>query len=175
MNDTVTRLRSLCFNVALTASEILTDETNSQYFIITVHPSMKSIASTSDGRFYMRFADKCEPVRSEDMLRLSESKGSFQWEITKSRSKIDEYNITELRYLSEEIRSSERVGNHIKQMDDSEIADYYCLVDGEYLTNLGVIWLGTSKQKNWLSYPISVQYIVYDIDENKIRKEEWRN
>ncbi len=60
-------------------------------------------------------------------------------------------------------------------MDDEEIADYYCLVDDGFLTNLGVIWLGTTKQKNWISYPITVQYIVYDSDENKVRKVEWRN
>ena len=44
INDAVTKLRSLCFNVALSATEVLTDETNSQYFIITVFPSLKSIA-----------------------------------------------------------------------------------------------------------------------------------
>lgn len=175
VNNAVTRLRSLCFNVALYASEILSDETGSQYFIITVSPSMKSVASTSDGKFYMRFADKCEPVRSEDILRLSEIKGCFQWEITRSRFHIDDASRTELHALAEEIRFSTRIGEHIRQMDDDEIADYYCLVDDGFLTNLGVIWLGTTKQKNWISYPITVQYIVYDSDENKVRKVEWRN
>lgn len=175
INNTVTRLRSLCFNVAISASEVLSDETNSQYFIITVSPSMKSIASTSDGKFYMRFADKCEPIRSEDMLRLSEMKGCFQWEITKSRFAIDEVNRKALNLLSESVRSSDRVRDHIKQMDDDEIAENYCLVDEGYLTNLGILWLGTAKQKNRISYPITVQYIVYDADENKIRKIEWRN
>lgn len=103
VNNAVTRLRSLCFNVALYASEILSDETGSQYFIITVSPSMKSVASTSDGKFYMRFADKCEPVRSEDILRLSEIKGCFQWEITRSRFHIDNASRTELHALAEEI------------------------------------------------------------------------
>lgn len=175
VNDTITRLRSLCFNVSLSGSEVLTDETDSQYFIITVFPSMKSIASTSDGKFYMRFADKCEPVHSEDMLRLSEAKGCFQWEITKTRFAIDEAARIELHSLSEAIRSSDRVKEHIRQMDDDEISEHYCLVDDGYLTNLGVLWLGSIKQKNWISYPITVQYIVYDADENKVRKVEWRN
>ncbi len=174
-NNAVTKLRSLCFNVGLSASEIQTDETGSQYFVITVFPSMKSIASTSDGKFYMRFADKCEPVRSEDMLRLSEMKGCFQWEITRTRFYIDDAARGQLHALAEDIRESKRVKEHIIQMDDDEIADYYCLVDDGYLTNLGVVWLGTIKQKNWISYPITVQYIVYDADENKVRKVEWRN
>lgn len=152
----MTKLRSLCFNVALSASEVQSDETGSQYFVITVFPSMKSIASTSDGKFYMRFADKCEPVRSEDMLRLSETKGCFQWEITKTRFVVDEVAKEELHRLSASIRTSNRISNHMKQMDDEEIADYYCLIDEGYLTNLGVVWLGTAKQKNWISYPITI-------------------
>lgn len=175
INDTVTRLRSLCFNVGLYASEVLEDETGSQYFTITVFPSTKSIASTSDGKYYMRFADKCEPVRSEDMLRLSEIKGCFQWEIIQTRSSVEDANLTALHKLCEEIRSSNRVSEHIKEMDDIEIANYYCLIDNDKLTNLGVLWIGTTKQKNWISYPITVQYIVYDADDNKIRKKEWRN
>lgn len=175
INNAVTKLRSLCFNVALTATEVLTDETDSQYFIITVFPSIKSIASTSDGKFYMRFADKCEPVRSEDMLRLSEVKGCFQWEITKTRFAIDDEAKDRLHLLSDTIRSSERIREHIRQMDDDEIAEYYCLVDEGYLTNLGVLWLGSTKAKNWISYPITVQYIVYDVNEEKVRKIEWRN
>ncbi len=175
INDAVTKLRSLCFNVALSATEVLTDETNSQYFIITVFPSLKSIASTSDGKFYMRFADKCEPLRSEDMMRLSEVKGCFQWEITKTRFAIDDAAREKLQILSDSIRSSDRIKDHIRQMDNDEIADYYCLVDEGYLTNLGVLWLGTTKQQNWISYPITVQYIVYDTNEEKVRKVEWRN
>lgn len=175
INDAVTKLRSLCFNVALSATEVLTDETNSQYFIITVFPSLKSIASTSDGKFYMRFADKCEPLRSEDMLRLSEVKGCFQWEITKTRFAIDDASREKLQILSDSIRSSDRIKDHIRQMDNDELAEYYCLVDEGYLTNLGVLWLGSTKQKNWISYPITVQYIVYDANEEKVRKVEWRN
>lgn len=175
INNAATKLRSLCFNVSLTASEVQEDETGSQYFIITVFPSMKSIASTSDGKFYVRVADKCEPVRSEDILRLSETKGCFQWELVKSRFPIDEYSATRLHKIANDIRASKRVGDHIKQMDDNEIADYYCLADDGYLTNLGVLWLGNAKQKSRISYPLSVQYIVYDELDQKIRKVEWRN
>ncbi len=34
VNKAVTKLRSLCFNVSLSASEVQTDETCSQYFVI---------------------------------------------------------------------------------------------------------------------------------------------
>jgi ATP-dependent DNA helicase RecG len=41
------------------------------------------------------------------------------------------------------------------------------------LTNLGVLWLGKPQQRAGLSYPITVQYIVYNEKEEKIRKKEW--
>ena len=62
-NSAVTRLRGLCFNVGLAVGDVCADETGSQYFAITVFPSLHSYATTSDGKMYIRVADKCEPVR----------------------------------------------------------------------------------------------------------------
>jgi ATP-dependent DNA helicase RecG len=39
-NNAVTKLRGLCFNVGLTVSDILADDTGSQYFIINIFPSI---------------------------------------------------------------------------------------------------------------------------------------
>ena len=83
-NKAVTKLRSLCFSVSMSASDILSDENGSQYFIVNVFPSMKTIASTSSGKIFIRIADKCEPVRTEDIQRLAEEKGAYQWEINLS-------------------------------------------------------------------------------------------
>lgn len=175
LNDSVSKLRSLCFNVALAASEILADENGSQYFIITVSPSLKTIATTSDGKIYIRIADKCEPVRSEDLQRLGEEKGTYQWEIVKTRIPVADVHRHNLSVLASDIRNSKRVKQHVQQMDDMELADYYHLIDDGFLTHLGVLWLGTTKERGNLSYPITVQYIVYDELENKVRKEEWHD
>lgn len=175
LNDSVSKLRSLCFNVALAASEIMTDENGSQYFIITVSPSLKTIATTSDGKIYIRIADKCEPVRSEDLQRLGEEKGTYQWEIVKTRIPVADVHRQNLSILASDIRNSKRVKQHVQQMDDMELADYYHLIDDGFLTHLGVLWLGTTKERGNLSYPITVQYIVYDEMENKVRKEEWHD
>lgn len=175
-NDAVSKLRSLCFSVALTSSEIREDEEGSQYFIITVFPSTKTIASTSDGKLFIRIVDKCEPVRSEDIQRLAEEKGAYQWEINTTKySCRDEAVIQNLQNFAAEIRKSIRVRDHIKQLDDFEIAENYHLVDGEKLTNIGVLWIGTSKQRSGLCYPLTVQYIVYNALEEKVRKEEWHD
>lgn len=175
-NDAVSKLRSLCFSVAIASSEILEDEEGSQYFIITVFPSTKTIASTSDGKLFIRIVDKCEPVRSEDIQRLAEEKGAYQWEINTTKySCRDEAVIQNLQNFAAEIRKSIRVRDHIKQLDDFEIAENYHLVDGEKLTNIGVLWIGTSKQRSGLCYPLTVQYIVYNVLEEKVRKEEWHD
>lgn len=41
------------------------------------------------------------------------------------------------------------------------------------LTNLGILWLGTPAQRARLSYPVTIQYIVYNELDEKIRKHEW--
>lgn len=175
VNEAVTKLRSLCFNVGLAASEICTDDAGSQYFVVSVSPSMHSVATTSDGRIYIRVADKCEPVRSEDLQRLGEEKGAYQWELVRTRYLLDEAALSALRQLANDIRRSSRVRQHIKQMDDVELAENYHLADEGYLTNLGVLWLGTAKQRGAICYPVTVQYIVYDALERKVRKEEWHD
>jgi ATP-dependent DNA helicase RecG len=40
---------------------------------------------------------------------------------------------------------------------------------------LGVIWLGSAKQRSKICYPITVEYIVYDELERKTDKREWRD
>ena len=175
VNEAVTKLRSLCFNVGLVASEICTDDTGSQYFIVSVSPSMHSVATTSDGRIYIRVADKCEPVRSEDLQRLGEEKGAYQWELVRTKYLLDGVALDALQQLANDIRKSSRVRQHVKQMDDAELAENYHLVDEGYLTNLGVLWLGTAKQRSSICYPATVQYIVYDVLERKVRKEEWHD
>ena len=176
-NDAVSKLRSLCFGVAITPSGILSDENGSNYFIINVLPSLKTIATTSDGKIYIRIADKCEPVRNEDLQRLAEEKGAFQWEINPTKYSWNDAQVMEnIHRFAEDMRQSPRVKDHIKQMDDIEMAiEHFHLIDQDRLTNIGVLWVGTSKQRAGICYPLTVQYIVYNGNEEKVRKEEWRD
>lgn len=73
-----------------------------------------------------------------------------------------------------DIRKSDKVSDFIKSKEYSEILLFYQMINPEgYLSNLGVLWLGTPAQRARLSYPITVQYIVYNEREEKIRKIEW--
>ena len=176
INNSVTKLRNLCFNVAIASSEILTHANGSQYFEIDVFPSKKSIATTSDGRIYLRVVDKCEPVRNEDIHRLANEKQAYQWELVCPKTlKPSDVPPENIKAFTDKIRMSDRIGEHIKQMTDREIIDYYNFTDDEYLTYLGVLWLGTAQQRSRIAYPITVQYIVYDDLDRKIRKEDWHD
>lgn len=175
VNDTISRIRSLCYNVALTGSEILTHDNGGEYFEVHVSSSQSSIASTSDGKIYLRIVDKNVPVQSEDINQLMEQKGSFQWELKRTKWEIEDSNLAQLSTLANDIRASKRAKEHIKQMDDLEIANHYHLIDGSHLTNLGILWIGSPKQRSLISYPSTVQYIVYDGLEKKVRKEEWHD
>lgn len=124
-NSAVTRLRGLCFNVGLAVGDVCADETGSQYFAITVFPSLHSYATTSDGKMYIRVADKCEPVRSEDIQRVGEEKGAFQWELVPTQFELEDENKTNLSKFANDIRQSDRVKQHIKQLDDMEIGEQY--------------------------------------------------
>ena len=175
INDTISRLRSLCFNVSIAASERLNHQNGAQYFEVYVAPSLKSIATTSDGKIYMRIGDKCEPVRNEDLQRLSVEKGAYQWELLLTRTRLEDIPNENVARFVEDIRLSDRVKSHVKQMSDVEILEHYNLMDNYTMTNLGVLWLGTAKQRGRISFPISVQYIVYDQQEHKVRKIDWHD
>ena len=175
INDTVSRLHSLCFNVSLSSSGLIKHENGGVYFKISVAPSLKSIATTSDGKIYIGIADKCEPVRNEDLQRLSIEKGAYQWELLATKFSLSDMLAENIRKFTEDIRNADRVKQHVKQMSDIEILEHYNMIDGETVTNLGVLWLGNAKQRSRISFPITVQYIVYNHLEQKVRKIEWHD
>jgi ATP-dependent DNA helicase RecG len=174
-NATVNRLRSLCFNVSLALNDIETSKNGGQFFSITIHPALKSIATTADGKIYVRVGDQCQPARSEDIVRLSSEKDSFQWELEIRNLSIDEIPKENVHWFAQEIRNSDRVKQFIKEYSDSEIIEHYNLVHLGKLTNLGILWLGNAAQRSRLVYPLTIQYIVYDENEKKIRKEDWQD
>lgn len=174
-NETVTRLKSLCFNVGFQLGEIETHTNGSQFFTITVYPTLKSVATTADGKIYIRIGDQCQPARSEDIVRLASEKDAFQWELQTRNVSYTEIPEMNMRWFADEIRKSDRVKQNTKELSDIEIIEHYNLIEKGKLTNLGVLWLGTASQRSRLVYPLTVQYIVYDELEKKIRKEDWQD
>ena len=146
-----------------------------EYFVITVQPSLKSTATTSDGKIYIRAGEECSPVRSEDIHRIAAEKQAFQWELVLHPSlALNDVNPDEVKQFVSDIRSSDKVKNLIKEKSDIEILEHYNLADSNKLTSLGILWLGYPRQRARLAYPITVQYIVYDHLDKKYEKKSGR-
>jgi ATP-dependent DNA helicase RecG len=173
MNKTITRLRSLCFNVGLVLNEIETHSNGGEYFSITVLPTSKSLATTSEGKIYIRIGDQCQAARGEGILRIATEKDAFQWELQPRNYFLNQIPPENIEWFVSQIRESDRVKQFVKEFGNTEILEHYNLIQNNTLTNLGVLWLGTSQMRSRLVYPITVQYIVYDEIEKKIRKEDW--
>lgn len=175
INEVVKRLKSLTDGVSLTHSGVQTNENSGQYFTIVVYPSIRTIATTTSGKVLLRIGDSCFAVGNEDLTSLAAEKTAFQWEII-APQKISWENVAEkvLAAFLNAIKTSDKVSDFVKEKEPFEILEFYQLVEESgILTNLGILWLGTPQQRARLSYPVTVQYIVYNDKEEKVRKKEW--
>lgn len=175
INEVITRLRSLCFSVSLILKGKEKHANGSDYFIITVQPSLRSIATTSDGKVFIRIGDQSQPARSEDLVHLASEKDAFQWELQLRNITVDQLPANNIQWFCSEIRKSDRVKAPVKEMSDIELLEHYNMALNNSVTNIGVLWLGNTAQRSRLTYPLTVQYIVYDEFEKKVRKEDWND
>jgi ATP-dependent DNA helicase RecG len=175
VNDIVKKLRGFTDGVGIVNPEIITHDNGGEYFILRILPSTRTIATTSSGKVFIRISDNCFPVGNEELTDLAAEKTAFQWElITVRKITLNQADQDEITSLVSDLKASDKVSDFIKSKSIEEILEYYQLLSDEgYLTNLGVLWLGKPQQRAGLSYPITVQYIVYNEKEEKIRKKEW--
>jgi ATP-dependent DNA helicase RecG len=176
-NLLVRTLGGRAINVGLADPHVITSPNGGQYLQLWVHPSLNTIATTSDGRVYMRLGEECRPVVGDDLLRLAGEKSGFQWELHTPHSvRPDELNPAEIRFFVDKVRAApdNKVSPFVKQKSTAELLAHYKLLREDGLaTNLGILWLGTPYQRARLRYGLLVQYMVYDEQERRIRKETW--
>lgn len=167
------RIPALTLNVGITVVKKIA-ENEGEYLELKVFRSSQSIASTTDGKYYMRISDDCKPILPEDLNRLISEKNAFVWE-EKVVRKIPSSNcdINKYHQFIDAIKASERVSNFVKEMTPQEVLDYYFLTKEGCLTNLGILWIGTRNDRAVLHYPPSVQFIKYDENDNKVSKKVW--
>lgn len=175
MNKVLSRLRSLTDGVGLVNPELVTHANGAEYFYFKVMPSTRLIATTSSGKVLVRISDNCYPVKSEELTDLAAEKNAFQWElIVVQKLTLSQADSYQVNYFLEHIKRSDKVSDFIKQKIDQEILEHYQLLSPEgFLTNLGVLWLGTTAQRARISYPITFQYLVYNDREEKIREKKY--
>jgi ATP-dependent DNA helicase RecG len=175
INSVIKRLRSLTDGVGITASDIQKHENGGEYFVINILPSTRTIATTTSGKVFIRVSDNCFPVGSDELTTLASEKTAFQWElITPLKLTLTQADPKQVETFIRDLRNSDKVSDFIKSKDTLEILQFYQMIapDG-LLTNLGILWLGTPAQRARLSYPATIQYIVYNDQGEKVRKFEW--
>ena len=150
---------------------ILTANIDAEYIEIQILRSSQTIAATTDGRYYIRVSDECKPIPPDEMARLAADKNSFVWEEqTSKRIFRNNFNFEKRNQFLNDIFSSARVSNFVKSKTEDEILEYYFLTKGEYLTNLGILWIGNRQDRASLLFPPAVQIIRYNERDEKIWK-----
>jgi ATP-dependent DNA helicase RecG len=157
-------------NVAITVT-IEIAENKGEYIKLQVFRSAQTIASTTDGKYYIRLYDECKPVPPDEMARLAADKNAFVWEEqTTKRVPAHQFDEAKRRSFLNDIRNSQRVSRFIKEMNDEEILDFYFIQKDGYLTNLGILWIGKRNDRAALLYPPSIQVIRYNENDEKVWK-----
>ena len=176
VNDVISRLRSLTSSVGISNAEIIKHENGSEYFQFNIFSSSRTIATTTSGKVYIRIGDRSMAVSGDELTHLAAEKTTFQWELVGLKNiRIENIEGDRIKSFVDDIRKSDRVKAHVKQKSDIEILENYNLLNNGSLTNIGVLWLGNAAQRSHISYPITVQYIVYDENDKKISKEDWHD
>ena len=140
------RIGELTVNVSVLA-ELRCADNGGEYLALTVARSV-GVASTTDGRFFLRVGDTCRPVVGDDILRLADERPAIPWETMTAlgvpRSRCE--NTKRLR-LTSALRASDRVKPSVKEKTDNELLDHYGLASGDVLTNLGVLLVGVTTDR----------------------------
>ncbi|MFW6154965.1 MAG: ATP-binding protein [Planctomycetota bacterium] len=167
------RISQVTVNVAVITS-VETASNGGQYIEIRVDGNQQSVASSSDGRFFIRVSDETQPLRGDDLTRLMADRGSFLWELDLIRHlPIECRDFEKAQAFCEHVRASDRVSEFVKQKSDIELLEHYFMVRGGMLTQLGVLWIGRREDRAALPYAPSLQCIKYDERGRKVRKHAW--
>jgi ATP-dependent DNA helicase RecG len=166
------RMSELTVNTGVSVS-IEVAPNGGEYINLRVYPSNNTIAGTVDGKYYIRMGDKSCPLLPDQLLRLLTDRPSYIWETKILKVPRNSYDLEKMADFMAEIRASERVSRFVKNKTADELLDYYIMADGEYLTNLGVLWVGKRADRARLSYSPVVQFIKYDEKGQKVNKIVW--
>ncbi len=155
------------------APEIRTAANGGQYVVLVI-PRATGIASTSNGRYFVRVGDASQPLVGDDVRRLLDERSASPWEsaVTLGVARAGADAGAQERLLSR-LRASGRVKPSVKEKTDDELLEHYGLVSAAYLTNLGVLLIGRAAERARLGSAPVVQAVRYDERREKVWKESW--
>lgn len=146
---------------------------NGAEFIELLIDRSPSVASTTDGRYYLRVGDSCRPIVGDDVLRLANERPGRAWETMDSNVACAAADPAKLADFVNAIRHSDRVKPSVKEKGPDELLTHYGLAQGPTLTRLGVLLLGTTSDRRALGTAPLVQAIKYDELGQKVNKWVW--
>jgi ATP-dependent DNA helicase RecG len=153
--------------------DVVTAANGGQYLELHI-PRALGVASTTDGRYFLRVADQSRPVTGDDVMRLANERSALPWE-TQSTLQIPraEADPAKRDKLVQALRASDRVKASVKEKSDDELLDHYQLAQAETLTNLGVLCIGRQHHRARMATAPVVQFIKYDDHGQKVNKLVW--
>jgi ATP-dependent DNA helicase RecG len=171
--DTVRRrIAELTVNVSVRPSVQVA--ANGGEFIELAIDRAVSVASTSDGRFFLRIGDASKPVLGDEVMRLAGERSALPWEtLTTLAVPRHQADPAKLAALLAALRASDRVKASVKEKTDDELLDHYLLAQGDGLTHLGVLCVGRQADRARLGTAPVIQFIKRDAQEQKVNKLSW--
>jgi ATP-dependent DNA helicase RecG len=147
---------------------------NGGEFIALRVPRSLAVASTTDGRYYLRVSDQSRPVTGDEVLRLAGERAALPWETqTTLQLPRADADPAQQQALLQALRASDRVKPSVKEKTDDELLDHYQLTQGPWLTHLGVLCMGRQHQRAQLTSAPVVQFIKFDELGQKVNKLVW--
>ena len=146
---------------------------NGGEFIELLVDRAHSVASTRDGKYFLRIGDTCQPVLGDDVLRLANERPGRPWEAMDCGVPREMVDSDKLTSFVQNIRASDRVKASVKEKTADELLNHYALATGSTLTRLGVLLLGVIADRRALGTAPLVQAIKYDQHGEKINKWVW--
>lgn len=166
------RIGELTVNVQV-LPEVRRDPNGGEIIVLSISRSV-GVASTADGRYFLRIGDSCQPIVGDDVLRLANERPAVPWEMmTSLEVPRKAANATSVARWAAAVRASERVKTSVKEKSDHELLAHYGLSTGGLLTNLGVLLVGDATDRAKLGSAPVVQAIKYDERGTKVSKHLW--
>lgn len=166
------KLAERTVNVAM-LTDVVTAPNGGQYIELRIARAL-AVASTTDGRYFLRVADQSKPVTGDDVMRLASERSALPWEtqLTLYIPRV-EADAVKCEKLLHSLRASDRVKASVKEKSDDELLDHYQLAQGHVLTNLGVLCIGRQHHRAQLTTSPVIQFIKYDEHGQKVNKLVW--
>ena len=153
--------------------DVVTAPNGGQYIELRI-PRALAVASTTDGRYFLRVADQSKPVTGDDVMRLASERAALAWEtLTTLQLPRSDADPAQRLALLQALRASDRVKPSVKEKTDDELLDHYQLARGPLLTHLGVLCIGRQQQRALLVTAPVIQFIKFDELGQKVNKLVW--